>query len=417
MKVIKVENISKTYDLGLVGTGTLSKDLNRTIAKLRGKPDPYATLAELNDRTQKSDSGTVYALKDIDFSVEQGEVLGIIGKNGAGKSTLLKILSQITSPSSGNIKIRGRVASLLEVGTGMHPEMTARQNIYLNGSIMGMRRNEITRKLDEIIDFAGIAKYVDTPIKRFSSGMQVRLGFAVAAFLEPEILIVDEVLAVGDAEFQKKAVGKMKDVSTSEGRTVLFVSHNMAAVKSLCTNGILIENGRIVFKNDINSCVSNYLLNKNHLVKLSENDFSFLNIRIIEVGMRKSDINFNDQFFEHDEIEIYSEVYIDEIKSDYHHLTYQIFDENGVGLFTISNYVHHKMNLKTGLNKISCFFNRNFFSEGTYFINFYYDINHKAVFSKKDLFVFKINSGKKELGEYTGVSATYINPLVEWKID
>ena len=214
-KVIQIDNISKMYNLGLVGTGTISKDLNRTWAKILGKPDPYATLAELNDRTKKSTSGIVKALYDINFSVEQGDVLGIIGKNGAGKSTLLKILSQITSPSTGEIKIKGRVASLLEVGTGMHPEMTARQNIYLNGSLMGMRRHEITRKLNEIVDFAGINKYIDTPTKRFSSGMLVRLGFAVAAFLEPEILIVDEVLAVGDAEFQQKAIGKMKDVSAT----------------------------------------------------------------------------------------------------------------------------------------------------------------------------------------------------------
>jgi lipopolysaccharide transport system ATP-binding protein len=258
--VIKVENISKMYDLGLVGTGTLSKDLNRTWAKWTGKPDPYATIAELNDRTQKGTSGTVWVLKDIDFEVQQGDVLGIIGKNGAGKSTLLKILSKITAPTTGQIKIKGRVASLLEVGTGMHPEMTARQNIYLNGSIMGMRRYEITRKLDEIIDFAGIVKYIDTPIKRFSSGMQVRLGFAVAAFLEPEILIVDEVLAVGDAEFQKKAIGKMQDVSKGEGRTVLFVSHNMAAVKALCNNCILLDNGAIRDIDITKNIITNYLL-------------------------------------------------------------------------------------------------------------------------------------------------------------
>lgn len=238
MSVVKVENLSKIYDLGLVGTGTLSKDINRFWAKIRGKPDPYSEFVELNDRTQKSKSDLVYALKDISFNVERGEVLGIVGKNGAGKSTLLKVLSQVTNPTNGVIKIKGRVASLLEVGTGMHPEMTARQNIYLNGAIMGMMRQEISSKLDEIVDFAGIAKYVDTPIKRFSSGMKVRLGFAVAAFLEPEILIVDEVLAVGDAEFQKKAIGKMQDVSIDKGRTVLFVSHNMAAVKSLCNRGI-----------------------------------------------------------------------------------------------------------------------------------------------------------------------------------
>jgi lipopolysaccharide transport system ATP-binding protein len=257
--VIKVNNISKMYDLGLVGTGTLSKDLNRAWARFRGKPDPYATLAELNDRTMATKSGSVWALKGINFEVKQGEVLGIIGKNGAGKSTLLKILSQITTPTTGDIKIKGRLASLLEVGTGMHPEMTARQNIYLNGAIMGMTRREVTTKMDEIIDFAGIGKYIDTPFKRFSSGMQVRLGFAVAAFLEPEILIVDEVLAVGDAEFQKKAIGKMQDVSANQGRTVLFVSHNMASVKSLCSKGLLIEKGSIAIEESIDCVIDKYV--------------------------------------------------------------------------------------------------------------------------------------------------------------
>ena len=258
MEVIKVENLSKMYDLGLVGTGTLSRDLNRTWAKLRGKPDPYATIAELNDRTKQSKSGVVWALNDVNFQVEQGEVLGIIGKNGAGKSTLLKILSQITSPTKGELKLKGRVASLLEVGTGMHPEMTARENIYLNGAVMGMTRREITRKLDDIVDFAGIQKYIDTPIKRFSSGMKVRVGFAVAAFLEPEILIIDEVLAVGDAEFQKKAIGKMKDVSKGEGRTVLFVSHNMGSVQSLCTRGMIMDNGCISHQGSVTECLNRY---------------------------------------------------------------------------------------------------------------------------------------------------------------
>ncbi len=258
-KVIEIENLSKVYDLGLVGTGTLYKDLNRTWAKLTGKPDPYATIIEVNDRTKKSSSNMVYALKDINFSVNQGEVLGIIGKNGAGKSTLLKILSQITSPSSGTIKMKGRVASLLEVGTGMHPEMTARQNIYLNGSLMGMRRHEITAKLEEIVSFAGLEKYIDTPTKRFSSGMKVRLGFAVAAFLDPEILIVDEVLAVGDAEFQNKAIGKMKDISKGEGRTVLFVSHNLGSVQSLCNKAICIDKGMITYQNKTDKVIQHYL--------------------------------------------------------------------------------------------------------------------------------------------------------------
>lgn len=258
-KIIDVENLSKIYDLGLVGTGTLSKDLNRIWAKMLGKPDPYATLAELNDRTKKSDTNMVYALKDINFSVKQGEVIGIIGKNGAGKSTLLKILSQITSPSTGSIKMNGRVASLLEVGTGMHPEMTARQNIYLNGSLLGMSRREISSKFDEIVEFAGVEKYVDTPTKRFSSGMTVRLGFAIAAFLEPEILIVDEVLAVGDAEFQKKAIGKMQDVSKGEGRTVLFVSHNMGSIESLCSRALLLKNGGLYLDGKTDDIVREYL--------------------------------------------------------------------------------------------------------------------------------------------------------------
>lgn len=261
-KVIDIKNLSKIYDLGLVGTGTLYKDLNRLWAKVIGKTDPYATLVEINDRTQKSASNSVYALRDINFSVEQGEILGVIGSNGAGKSTLLKILSQITSPSSGSIKMKGRVASLLEVGTGMHPEMTARQNVYLNGSLMGMNRDEVRSKLNEIIEFAGVEKYIDTPIKRFSSGMKVRLGFAVAAFLEPEILIVDEVLAVGDAEFQKKAIGKMQDVSSGGGRTVLFVSHNMGSIKALCTKAIEIQNGQISQEGNVNEVVDNYLSNQ-----------------------------------------------------------------------------------------------------------------------------------------------------------
>ena len=258
-KVIEIENLSKVYELGLVGTGTLYKDLNRFWAKLTGKPDPYTQLVELNDRTKKSSSNMVYALKDINFSVTQGEVLGIIGKNGAGKSTLLKILSQITSPSSGLLKMKGRVASLLEVGTGMHPEMTARQNIYLNGSLLGMSRREISSKFDEIVEFSGIEKYIDTPTKRFSSGMSVRLGFAIAAFLEPEILIVDEVLAVGDAEFQKKAIGKMQDVSSGEGRTVLFVSHNMGSIESLCTRALFLKNGGLHLDGKVDDIVQEYL--------------------------------------------------------------------------------------------------------------------------------------------------------------
>ncbi len=259
---IEFENISKQYALGSIGTGTLSRDLNRWWARMRGKEDPYLRIGEVNDRSQKATGDFVWALKDIDFKVEQGEVLGIIGKNGAGKSTLLKILSRVTSPTTGCIRARGRIASLLEVGTGFHPEMTGRENIYMNGSIMGMTKAEITRKLDEIVNFAGVEKYIDTPVKRYSSGMTVRLGFAIAAHLEPEILVVDEVLAVGDAEFQRKAIGKMQDVSKGEGRTVLFVSHNMAAVRSLCTKGVLLENGTVNYQGAIDSTINHYLKDK-----------------------------------------------------------------------------------------------------------------------------------------------------------
>lgn len=258
-RAIEFENISKQYALGTIGTGTLSRDLNRWWARIRGKEDPYLRIGEVNDRSQKATGDFVWALRDISFKVEQGEVLGIIGKNGAGKSTLLKILSRVTSPTTGCIRVRGRIASLLEVGTGFHPEMTGRENIYMNGSIMGMTKAEITRKLDEIVAFAGVEKYIDTPVKRYSSGMTVRLGFAIAAHLEPEILVVDEVLAVGDAEFQKKAIGKMQDVAKGEGRTVLFVSHNMAAVRSLCSKGILLSNGGVSFLGDVKSVINLYL--------------------------------------------------------------------------------------------------------------------------------------------------------------
>lgn len=257
---IEFNNVGKMYRLGRVGTGTLSHDLNRwwTMNILR-KEDPYLKIGETNDRSTKGHSDYVWALRDISFKVEQGDVVGIIGKNGAGKSTLLKLLSRITSPSTGSIRYNGRIASLLEVGTGFHPEMTGRENIYMNGSIMGMTKKEITRKLDEIVDFAGVERYLDTPVKRYSSGMTVRLGFAVAAFLEPEILVVDEVLTVGDAEFQKKAIGKMKDVSQGEGRTVLFVSHNMDSMLKLCNKGVLLENGIVKYQSDIASTVAEYM--------------------------------------------------------------------------------------------------------------------------------------------------------------
>lgn len=257
---IEFNNISKQYRLGLVSTKTLSHDLNRwwQTAVLH-KEDPYLKIGSVNDRSQAADSEYVWALRDIDFKVEQGDVLGIIGKNGAGKSTLLKLLSRVTGPTIGTIKARGRIGSLLEVGTGFHPEMTGRENIYMNGAILGMTKSEITKKLDEIVDFSGCERYIDTPVKRYSSGMMVRLGFAVAAHLDPEILVVDEVLAVGDAEFQKKAIGKMQDVSSGEGRTVLFVSHNMGSIAQLCKSGMLMSQGQVTYIGGVRDCISRYI--------------------------------------------------------------------------------------------------------------------------------------------------------------
>lgn len=255
---IRAENISKQYRLGEVGTGTLMHDLNRTWARLRGKEDPFLKIGESNDRSVKGESDYVWSLKDINFEIEKGDAVGIIGRNGAGKSTLLKLLSRVTKPTTGHFEVNGRIASLLEVGTGFNPEMTGRENIFLNGAILGMRRQEIKRKFDEIVDFAGVERYIDTPVKRYSSGMYVRLAFAVAAHLESEILIVDEVLAVGDAEFQKKCLGKMGDVSKGEGRTVLFVSHNLAAVKELCNKGLILQNGQTIFGGEIYDAVLKY---------------------------------------------------------------------------------------------------------------------------------------------------------------
>ena len=287
--VINVDNVSKLYRLGIISTKTIAQDFNRLISRILKKENPDFKIGEVNDRMKKTDGQFVWALKDISFEVNKGEVLAIIGKNGAGKSTLLKILSRVTTPSTGSIKIKGRVASLLEVGTGFHQELTGSENIYLNGSILGMTKSEIKKKFDEIVDFSGIGKYIDTPVKRYSSGMYVRLAFSVAAYLEPDILIVDEVLAVGDAEFQKKCIGKMQDVSIKEGRTVLFVSHNMAAVKNLCTRGLILQHGKVVFQGDIESSISKYLSVDESVEKIilekrtdraGNNKFKFMGIRL-----------------------------------------------------------------------------------------------------------------------------------------
>ncbi|MGB5944429.1 MAG: ABC transporter ATP-binding protein [Leeuwenhoekiella sp.] len=297
---IKVENLSKQYRLGVVGTGTLSHDLNRWWHTVRGRPDPYLKITEANDQNKVSKSGYVWALQDINFEVEKGEVLGIIGSNGAGKSTLLKILSQVTAPTTGGFKARGRIASLLEVGTGFHPELTGVENVFLNGAILGMTKKEIKSKLEEIIAFSGMEKYADTPVKRYSSGMKVRLAFAVAAHLEPEILIVDEVLAVGDAAFQKKAIGKMQDVSKGGERTVLFVSHNMGAVSNLCTRGLVLKQGSVYYDGKTDAAIKAYT--ESNL----SSDKSSLKARIDRKGLGEfifSEIQiFNEQGYETDQV-------------------------------------------------------------------------------------------------------------------
>ena len=280
---LKAEDISKQYRLGQVGTGSLSHDLNRFWHQIRGKEDPYLKIGDSNDRTQKGNSDYVWSLRDINFEIEQGDAVGIIGRNGAGKSTLLKLLSKVTKPTTGRILTNGRIASLLEVGTGFHPEMTGRENVFLNGAILGMTRKEITRKFDEIVDFSGVERYIDTPVKRYSSGMYVRLAFAVAAHLESEILIVDEVLAVGDAEFQKKCLGKMGDVSKGEGRTVLFVSHNMTAVKELCNNGILLNQGLLEYQGSASETIMEYQKN-------SQKQSSYIHTGPIESAIGNEDI-------------------------------------------------------------------------------------------------------------------------------
>lgn len=297
LPVILAENISKAYQLGEFSTGTITQDLERWWMRKRGKEDKYLKIGEVNDRTTKGKSDIVWSLKDINFEIKQGEAVGIIGRNGAGKSTLLKILSRVTSPTTGSVKIKGRIASLLEVGTGFHPELTGRENIFLNGAILGMRKAEIKNKFDEIVDFSGVQRYIDTPVKRYSSGMYVRLAFAVAAHLESEILIVDEVLAVGDVEFQKKCLNKMGDVSKGEGRTILFVSHNLAAVGNLCKDAIVLNNGTIHVIADSAYAISSYLsLNRsnskeNNLLLRTDRQgngaLKFTGIKLIDADSKK----------------------------------------------------------------------------------------------------------------------------------
>lgn len=353
---LKAENISKQYRLGQVGTGTISHDLNRFWHQIRGKEDPYLKIGESNDRTQKGSSDYVWSLQDINFEINQGDAVGIIGRNGAGKSTLLKLLSKVTKPTTGKIFTNGRIASLLEVGTGFHPEMTGRENVFLNGAILGMTRKEIKRKFDEIVDFSGVERYIDTPVKRYSSGMYVRLAFAVAAHLESEILIVDEVLAVGDAEFQKKCLGKMGDVSKGEGRTVLFVSHNMAAVEELCTSGIMLQNGFVKKVGKINEIVNLYRTSQISVKTFYSKDTTYeilskiKSVEVLDYNSKSTDfINFGDSFKVKVEIDIKKNL-LNPI------LSCRISNSNNINVVTFrsNDYLDSplKNNLKIGINTI-----------------------------------------------------------------
>ncbi len=360
---IKFENISKQYRLGIVGTGTIRDDINRWWHTVRGKEDPYLKIGEVNDRSSKANSKYVWALKDINFDIKQGDVVGIIGKNGAGKSTLLKLLSRVTSPTTGCIKAKGRIASLLEVGTGFHPELTGRENIYMNGSIMGMTKAEITSKLDEIIDFAGIEKYIDTPTKRYSSGMTVRLGFAIAAHLEPEILVVDEVLAVGDAEFQKKAIGKMQDVSRGEGKTVLFVSHNMASIKALCDKGIILKDGQIYHPVDnIDTIVNTYLeMNSNDVDNEHWRDRNTDKLtaffKDIRIGTQRENSNITTNILTGDRVQINLLIQSKEIII-HPKIFLSIYNKDGLLIAHTNTEIslENEIILKEDLNTISCVF-------------------------------------------------------------
>ena len=409
--ILKVENLSKQYRLGLVGTGTLSHDFNRWWHRIRGKEDPYLKIGETNDRSIKGESEYVWALRDINFEVRRGEVLGIIGKNGAGKSTLLKILSRVTSPTTGSIKTKGRIASLLEVGTGFHGEMTGRENIYLNGAILGMTKKEITAKIDEIIEFSGCERYIDTPVKRYSSGMTVRLAFAVAAFLEPEILIVDEVLSVGDAEFQKKAIGKMQDISSGEGRTVLFVSHNMASIRSLTSKAIVLEFGKIMFYSETNLAVDFY---HNAQPKIHNLDFSQLkskHIDVIDISITQNGAEC-DIFSRDDSIQL--KVEFNKKSDDLIGLNFRIKDSNGNYLFTFGSLKKINNYQKKGKFLYSATIPKNIFNSGLYFVDFGSVSSNKFDFLEEDLIRIQVREEQNANGYYgRGKGALKID--VAWK--
>lgn len=419
---IEFEHVSKQYRLGLISTGTLRHDINRWWqTSILGKEDPYLKIGDTNDRSTKGNSEYVWALRDIDFKVEHGDVVGIIGKNGAGKSTLLKLLSRVTGPTIGTIRAHGRIGSLLEVGTGFHPEMTGRENIYMNGAILGMSKSEIDRKLDEIIAFSGCERYIDTPVKRYSSGMTVRLGFAVAAFLEPEILVVDEVLAVGDAEFQKKAIGKMKDVSTGEGRTVLFVSHNMTSVKSLCKTGILLENGMLKEMGQVDTIISHYLRGDSEIDNYKHWDipqYAKDGFELLEIGVRPKGGKFTDIMRVTDEIEIVVRYRITKPKEKFW-ITLQMKNEQGERLFATSGAGRcYDTKHEVGEYEQICHLPKDFFNWGNYALDLLaiqQQPNIDWLVAEQDIVSFTLANRPIEVGGWMGREPGDITPTFEYE--
>ncbi|TDW47137.1 lipopolysaccharide transport system ATP-binding protein [Flavobacterium sp. 270] len=416
--ILKAENISKQYRLGQVGTGTLSHDINRWWHQIRGKENPYLKIGDINDRSTKGSSEYVWALQDINFEVERGEVLGIIGKNGAGKSTLLKILSKVTAPTTGKIKSRGRIASLLEVGTGFHGEMTGRENIYLNGAILGMTKKEIALKLDEIIEFSGCERYIDTPVKRYSSGMTVRLAFAVAAFLEPEILVIDEVLAVGDSEFQKKAIGKMQDISRGEGRTVLFVSHNMAAIETLCTRVISMSNGKIFGNGEPSKVISDYLQSSS----FSERKISFDTIEEAEgnehVRILSAAIENASTLDKEEVIDVTSAVdiclkIVNQTNQERISIGYDLRTIKGDVVFGTGGKFNCTLQ---SITELKCHIPANFLNNDVYQIHLYiHSDTMTSLFQNTELLTFEVKDVKRESG-YLGKISGFIRPQLDWTI-
>jgi len=418
---IQIDHLSKMYRLGVINNGALFQDIQSWIALKRGKEDPHSKIGE---NKYKGDKDHFWALKDISFDIKQGDRIGIIGKNGAGKSTLLKILSRITIPTEGTIKINGRVASLLEVGTGFHQELTGRENIYLNGAILGMKKRRIDEKLDSIIEFSGIEHHIDTPVKRYSSGMYVRLAFAVAAHLDSDILIADEVLAVGDAEFQKKALGKMQDLSTGEGRTVLFVSHNMNSIELLCKKGILLEQGNIkIFSDNIHEVIKAYFPTNNISSIWKNNNNLFQNSYFIPNDFFIGDINANILSMPiHKDNDFYVHI-IGEIKTldPCLQIGYAIYDEKNNLLFWSNhndNVEEYCSELRLGHNHIYSKIPKYFLNEGNYRIEMIVSLFCREWICEPNKYSpyihLEIGSGLKKSSFFATKRPGILSPVMKW---